>query len=266
MQDFWDLGDDEELEAHDSAVEHDESDQDSSEEVDDQSETLTDGEIVTEIDTVETEELESSNLVTPDEPDPVAPPVLKRKGSQRTKRTGDPKWEKMTLIAFVVVFLGLVAWGIRLFYQEAPETNLATFQEDFPIEGKRITFESVETWWRKPVREGDNPDAGVVLRAKLIPCAQIKLSGNGSTTLQVSFRNGEGNLVGDTLSLDVRGGKFVESQSSEITINSTNGFEDPADLHAYANGDLKAWSLNITEDEAANETIVKTRISPANPE
>ena len=166
--------------------------------------------------------------------------------------------------------MGAFAWGISFFYRDAPEGELVKFIEDFPIKGEDVTIETVETWWRKPVRSGDEPDVGVVIDSNLIPCARIKLSEGGSTTLQVSFRDGDQNLIGDTINLSVVNGKFFSNDSDdsddsdEIVVHSTSGFNNPSRIHAYANEDFAPWSLVIIEShdiDSDSDPLVKARIS-----
>ena len=172
--------------------------------------------------------------------------------------------EKISLIAVIACLVGAFAWGISFFYRDAPEGELVKFIEDFPIKGEDVTIETVETWWRKPVRSGDETDVGVVIDSNLIPCARIKLSEGASTTLQVSFRDGDQNLIGDTINLSVVNGKFSRNDSDEIVINSTSGFNNPSRIHAYANEDIAPWSLAIIESnniDSDSDPLVKARIS-----
>ena len=154
-------------------------------------------------------------------------------------------------------------WGFSTFHKEAPQGELVTFNEDFPVKGKNISAAEVETWWRDPIRTGDNPDRGVILDANLIPCARIKLQDSGSATLQVTFRDGKRNLVGDPITLAVEGGKFVTTGSDEITINSTSGFSSTSDLNAYTVGDIDPWSVVVEENNDnsdGEEPFLKVRI------
>ena len=123
------------------------------------------------------------------------------------------------------------------------------FDEEFPVEGQNIDVAEIETYWRKPIRTGENLDRGVQLNARLIPCARIKLSGSGSASLALSFRDGEKELIGDPFSLEVSNGNFVRSGSNEIIVNCTAGFTEISDINPYTNGDLKPWSLLIVEGE-----------------
>ena len=117
---------------------------------------------------------------------------------------------------------------------------ISQIQGRLSIQGESITIESVETWWREPVRGGDDPDVGVVVEARLIPCASIKISEGGSSTLQVSFRDGEDQLIGDILNLSVSNGKF-ENGSNETLVYATDGFTNPTMINPYVNQDITPW-------------------------
>jgi hypothetical protein len=200
-------------------------------------------------------------------PAPPTKPKLVGINESRKEATTVSTVEKISLIAVIACLVGAFAWGISFFYRDAPEGELVKFIEDFPIKGEDVTIETVETWWRKPVRSGDKTDVGVVIDSNLIPCARIKLSEGGSTTLQVSFRDGDQNLIGDTINLSVVNGKFFSNDSDdsdEIVVHSTSGFNNPSRIHAYANEDFAPWSLVIIEShdiDSDSDPLVKARIS-----
>ena len=200
-------------------------------------------------------------------PAPPTKPKLVGINESRKEATTVSTVEKISLIAVIACLVGAFAWGISFFYRDAPEGELVKFIEDFPIKGEDVTIETVETWWRKPVRSGDEPDVGVVIDSNLIPCARIKLSEGASTTLQVSFRDGDQNLIGDTINLSVVNGKFSRNDSDdsdEIVVHSTSGFNNPSRIHAYANEDFAPWSLVIIEShdiDSDSDPLVKARIS-----
>jgi hypothetical protein len=173
--------------------------------------------------------------------------------------------EKASLLILIACLAGAAIWGVSSYYKEAPQGQLITFDENFPVKGAKITAAEVETWWRRPIRSGANVDRGVVIEANLIPCARIKLQDSGSTTLQVTFRNGKRDLIGDPITLTVEAGKFTSTNSDEITINSTSGFSSASDLNAYTNGDIDPWSIMIEEsDDSSNgdEPFLRVRIDP----
>jgi len=168
--------------------------------------------------------------------------------------------EKTFIGGLLASFLGLAIWGVAAYLDTAPNGELTEYKEDFPIRGESVTVENVETWWREPVRDGEDADIGVVVEAGLIPCASIKISDSSSTNLQVSFRDGENKLIGDIINLSVRDGQFEKNNSNEISVNATAGFNNPTTINPYINQDIKPWTLAIVEGGSSDEPIVKTRI------
>ena len=160
----------------------------------------------------------------------------------------------------LAILFSLAIWGIRTYLNSAPNGELAEYKEDFPIQGESVTVESVETWWREPVRDGDDPENNIVSEARLIPCASIKISDSGSTNLQVSFRDGENRLIGDIQNLSVKKGKFEKNSSDKISVYATDGFDNPTKINPYVNQDIEPWTLAIVEEGSGNEPIVKARI------
>ena len=182
--------------------------------------------------------------------------------------------EKVSLLSVLIILFGAASWGVSSYYENAPEPELVLFDEDFPIEGIYAAVAEIETYWRKPVRTGEDADHGVQLKACLIPCARIKLTGSGTAALAVSFRNSKQELIGDPISLDVENGMFKKTGSAEITLTSTAGFENPSEINAYMNEDIDPWSVLFVEGapgtnpsykEEDNE-LAKVRISNVNRE
>lgn len=215
-------------------------------------------------------------LATPQMPE--APAAEPAKSSRRRSQQGD-KYnvkpvkvehtslslvEKLSLAVLIVGLIGAVVWAVSTYAKEAPQGELVTFDTEFPVEGNGVTVAEIETWWRKPVRTGDNPDRGVVMEANLIPCARIRIGDSVDAILQVTFRNGERNLVGDPITLEIRDGKFAESGRDDITIHSTSGFTSASDLNAYTNGDIDPWSVVIVDpgQENSEDPLLKVRIDP----
>jgi len=189
------------------------------------------------------------------------PPEQKEKKGKKDKKSSTTAIEKISLLLVCLTLFGLVFWGISTFLNEAPEGELIKFTTDFPVQGEKVTIKSVETWWRTPVTTGEDADFDVVPDTELIPCARITLEDGDGTTLQASFRDGEGQLIGDTLNLVVTNGKFAKSDSSEITVHATAGFTNASNINPYVNGDVDPWALIIVESEDPDKEVVKVRVS-----
>ena len=181
---------------------------------------------------------------------------------KETKEAATPMTsvEKMIIGILLAGLVGVALWGVFAYLDSAPNGKLVEYKEKFPIQGESVIIEGVETWWREPVRDGADADIGVVVDARLIPCASIKIGGNSSTNLQVSFRNGENKLIGDIINLAVNNGQFAQNSSNEISVNATAGFTNPTTINPYINQDIDPWTLAIIEGSNSEEPIVKARI------
>lgn len=209
-------------------------------------------------------------------PEPAPTPATP--AEKRVKKKGKSKASKLSIIEkisllVVITFLGgVAAWGISLYYEHAPEGELITFDTDFPIQGDSVTVSEIETWWRSPVRKGDDADRGVRLSINLIPCARIKIEDTKDALLWVTFRNGDKDMIGDPINLAISNGKFIESGSEEIEIHSTSGFGNASRINAYTNGDIAPWSVVVIEANADEEfssksdPFLKVRIEAKVPE
>jgi hypothetical protein len=195
-------------------------------------------------------------------PASAAPSQSRRVRVKETIREDKPTTmvEKTSIGVLLASLLGVAIWGVAAYLDTAPNGELTEYKEDFPIQGESVTVENIETWWREPVRDGEDADIGVVVEARLIPCASIKISDSSTTNLQVSFRDGENKLIGDIINLSVRDGQFEKNNSNEISVNATAGFNNPTTINPYINRDIEPWTLAIVEVGTSDEPIVKTRI------
>ena len=184
-------------------------------------------------------------------PSPSAEKPVKVK--ERRKITKVSLIEKISILAVLTCLGGVAAWGLTLYYKHAPEGELITFDTDFPIQGDSVTVSEVDTWWRAPIREGENTDRGVRLPINLIPCARIKIQDTQNALLWVTFRNGAKDLVGDPINLAISNGKFVTSGTEEVEIHSTSGFQNASEINAYAIGDIDPWSIVVVEAKDGEE-------------
>ena len=169
--------------------------------------------------------------------------------------------EKASLLTLVVALVGLGIRGILTFLDEAPQGALIAFDKSFPIKGEKLTIAEVETWWREPIRQGDQTDRGVAPETGLIPVARIQLDDSASETLQISFQDSSRESIGDTITLEVANGVFEASGSNEITVTCTKGFEAVSELNPYVHGDTNPWSVALTTD-SGKVVLANIRIEP----
>ncbi|MDB4271645.1 hypothetical protein OAF06_04330 [Akkermansiaceae bacterium] len=263
-EDFWDLGDEGDVplipksRSEDSSSEEESDESDSEEVIPEEEGELSSEEEAPEELSEENELLEKDEPLEEEpaeEPDEDSPEELEESlpaaGGLKNYISGVFREtsivEKASLLCVFLLFMGAASWGISTYYDQAPEGDLVVFDENFPIEGTHAAIDEIETYWRKPIRAGDDADHGVQLKAMLIPCARIVLSGSGTAALGVSFRDSDQKLIGDPISLEVENGTFSKTGTSEIVITSTAGFESSSEINAYTNLDIDPWSLLIVE-------------------
>ncbi len=168
------------------------------------------------------------------------------------------KAEKAGTIALFAI-LGLAAIFTLIHLSNRLETRPAVSEQlDLPIEGKLVKATAVSTFWRETITTGDNADT-VKRGAKLIPVLRIKLEAK-SASIRVLFRNENGDVMGDPINRSVKG-------KTELTIPSTDGFNDIGMHAAYRTGESPPWTVQVFEssDSAASidkfDTLLETEIS-----
>ena len=175
--------------------------------------------------------------------DPLGP---RNGGENRKKPAFKISLTKGELISFGVLLLMLIAGGIFFFansLNRIPAPPAALTADDFPIKGKQFTVVKAETFWRKPIVNGDALD-NVRRGTLLIPVLNLTSEG-GSGAVRVIFRDSDGKSVGDVISRSVSG-------NDKIEIAATAGFEDMSVHAAYRTGDIKPWIVEVHQGPAVN--------------
>lgn len=192
--------------------------------------------------------MEASSLPSKDFESPITPKIF-------TKLT---KLEKTSMIAIVVALITTAALTILHFYKEIPVGSEIAEKISLPVEGEIISVSAFETYWRKPITQGETPDivrGGVIL----IPTIKIQASGK-SGAIRVFFRDGEGDFVGDSTTL-------IISKNETLTISATDGFTDKSMHASYRTGQTSRWIIQILEGPSIDapiekfETLFETEIS-----
>ncbi len=156
----------------------------------------------------------------------------------------------LILLASSVIF---VVAGIN----RLPKIEEPAVAADFPMNGKSITIQSVDTFWRKPISTGENADTfrrGSVL----LPVMEISCS-KGSAALRIIFRDSEGTAMGDTKVINLR-------KEQKVQVVGTAGFEEIGLFTSYRAGNEKPWTIEVYEassiDGSGNfVSLFKTNIS-----
>lgn len=166
--------------------------------------------------------------------------------------------EKISLITIAAIFL--ISSGLLIFHftNEIKLQPLTGDELVLPIEGKIFNVSAVETYWRKPIVEGENRD--VVRRGvKLIPILKLNIKGT-SGAIRILFRDSNGAFVGDSISHAISG-------AETLSFNATDGFDDLGMHAAYRTGESARWTIQVLEGLSVNapitefQTLFETKIS-----
>jgi hypothetical protein len=157
-------------------------------------------------------------------------PVVTKHGFSAIEKLG------MVMLAIVLATAGVLAWWFSI--HGLPDQVVGREIPDFPVEGRYLTIDSVETYWREPKLEGDAQDP-VVRGTKLIPEVVLHTS-EGSGTVQVRFFDDRGTLRGDTITRAVKG-------DLHVTVAATEGFDDLGRYAEYRTVDRGYWRVEVLE-------------------
>lgn len=164
--------------------------------------------------------------------------------------------EKIGIAALLVILVAGTAWVYSYTINRIPKHALVE-KHHFPIKGKRLTLTGAETFWRKPITTGDNPDTPRAGTA-VLPVLSVALEG-GPADVRVFFRNEKGELVGDSVTRSVQA-------NSKLQIAATAGFDDAGMYAAYQAGMEKPWTVEILEigEGGAQSKLFQSKISTEN--
>ncbi len=156
--------------------------------------------------------------------------------------------EKTSLFAILAALIFTATLAVIHFNKDIPIGSEIFKKVSLPVEGKILSISAVETYWRKPNTEGENPDT-VRRGVKLIPSIKIQASGT-SGAIRIFFRNDEGTLVGDSITLAITG-------TETPTISATDGFTEMSMHAAYRTGATARWMVQVLEGPAIDAPIEK---------
>jgi len=151
---------------------------------------------------------------------------------------GLSKLEAVSLMALTVM---LVAGGYLVYHFSLSRVLSQAGQTQevaFPVRGNNVTISNVVTYWRQPLKTGNQVEAvrrGVVL----IPVAELTLQG-GPGAIRAVVHNDRGIAVGDPITRQVDG-------ATTLILPATDGFEDISLHAAYRTGQIKPWTVHIFE-------------------
>lgn len=158
------------------------------------------------------------------------------------------KLERTSLLAIAAV---LIIGSALTFFHLTREINVSSEilkKVKLPVKGEILSVSSMETYWRAPITQGDNPDTtqrGVIL----IPVIKIQASGS-SGAIRIFFRDSDGLLVGDSTTLAISG-------DETLTISATDGFTDLGMHASYRTSEHARWIVQVFEGPSVNAPIEK---------
>lgn len=164
-------------------------------------------------------------------------------GNKRDKGNGNH--EKVGLIALAVLFLGLGFWWLASLFSTISTTRLGDDQPDFPAEGEFVTITTAETYWRKPIRDGDRPDVARI-ETQFIPVLNINIDDSETGIIRVIFRNEQGDFVGDSISQSFANGVFDSNANPATEFPATDGFASSGAFNGYRVGEDR-WTVEVFE-------------------
>jgi hypothetical protein len=183
-------------------------------------------------------------------PRPPAPVAISSGGFHFPKPS--PR-ELIGLGAFAfVVALGAI-WVITRFFTQLSFEDAHVSPPDFPVRGQHVTIRSADTFWREPIREGPNRDSAK-REATMIPVVEITLDAEVSAlgALWVTFKNQDGETVGDPMIRSFKSGSFQPAGSSTLAIAATDGFSAEGAFNAYRTSDERPWTVEVREGPSAD--------------
>jgi len=156
--------------------------------------------------------------------------------------------EVIGIASFAVVIMIAAVWVISHFFSQLSFTRESDNRPSYPLKGELARVASANTFWREPVRSGENRD---VARREvvLIPVLELSLDPekSGGGALRVIFLNSEGQSLGDPITRSFGAGRFEATGSSTVTFAATDGFIADGDFQAYRTGKGKLWTAEVLE-------------------
>lgn len=168
--------------------------------------------------------------------------------------------EQAALGLLVLTLLIAGIWSTSILFSQIPNTIIAS-KLKYPLKGDSLVVESLESYWRSPIREGANIDEGVSETIEIIPEVKLTLHPQSSAkALRFLFRDEEGRFVGDSSTVRISGAKFLPSDSVTASTNgattivrSTTGFQHEGELISYLADDTFQWEIVILESKDGEE-------------
>lgn len=162
--------------------------------------------------------------------------------------------ERISIALLAAILLVAGIWASSAVAARVPE-NADSSRLKFPLKGKSVVLATFDSYWRSPIREGENSDDGVSKSIELIPSAVITLDPNSKAkSLRFLFRDETGTYVGDSTTVQTSGGKFLPNDDTttringnQATISATTGFINRGEIISYLSDDNFQWNFVVFE-------------------
>lgn len=175
-----------------------------------------------------------------------------------------PRLSRLELISLGIVLLAILiggSWAMKTFFSQIPTRKSQILDPDFPVRGERVTVRQANTYWRQPIRSGENADTAR-MEARLIPVLELELSSTeGDGALRFFFRNGEGELIGDSVTRNFSAGSFTSTGGNRIEVAATDGFDDEGKHAAYQTSQTEPWVVEVHEGPQGTATSFEESFS-----
>lgn len=170
--------------------------------------------------------------------------------------------EQASIGVFTLVLAIAAIWSTSIVSAQIPSVQ-RTSELKFPLrEPNSLTvLDELETYWRAPIREGENQDLGIPDSIALVPVVKVTLNPESKAkALRFLFKNEEDRYAGDASTLIASGGKFSSSntksakvKNKQASVNSTTGFYNEGALIAYLADQKARWQIVILESKDGKE-------------
>lgn len=193
--------------------------------------------------------VENQPSEAPAAPEPTPETPTDEEAEEPVKKLGAKDWLIYGGVAVAAVIT--LVWFTSSLLSGVTTKRIGDDKPDLPAKGQFCSIASADTYWRAPVREGDNRD-NAKPEVILIPVVDIGLTGEGAQgVLRILFLDEHGNYVGDPITKSFENGKFKSNNSETLEIASTDGFTTNSDFHAYRLNN-NPWTVEILEGPSAN--------------
>ena len=146
------------------------------------------------------------------------------------------------LVAVLVLAGGLVFYLLK---DALPSDSRyrATLTPELPIKGAKITIKSAEARWRQL---GSKAEAATKDGLRICPEIALTFSPESTGALRIFFRNERDQQVGDTINMEIQGGRVIGGAESS-TATGTRGLRTILEYADLSAGENTHWSIEIHE-------------------